>query len=313
VDAYDDPNASIDLQNFSAQFGVEGITSNSFQVVFAPAGGPTPGSCTAGPAPRPASAGANGWDVEESVDIEYAHAMAPEAKLYLVEAQTNLDTDLYCGVTIASQLVAAAGGGEVSMSWGTGEFSGETGVDPVFTERGVVYFAASGDSPGVIYPSASPNVVSVGGTSLSMNSNTGRFEFENTWQDGGGGLSAFEPRPNYQNVIADIVGRQRATPDVAAVANLNTGVWVLDSLVFGPGSWFIVGGTSVASPVMAGTVNAAGSFAPSSQSELGKMYASPAGFGDITFGNCGPYMGNFATPGWDFCTGLGSPDGYFGK
>jgi subtilase family serine protease len=313
VDAYDDANAFIDLQSFSAQFGVKAITPSTFQVVFAPAGGSTPGSCAAGPAPQPASAAANGWDVEESVDIEYAHAMAPAAKLYLVEAQTNNDLDLYCGVTVASELVAKAGGGEVSMSWGGGEFAGETAVDPVFTQHGVVYFASSGDSPGVIYPSASPNVVSVGGTTLSMNINTGTFEFENTWQDGGGGPSAFEPRPGYQNEIAFLVGSQRGTPDIAADANLNTGVWVLDTLVFGPGSWYIVGGTSVSAPVMAGIVNGANSFSVSSQAELTKMYSSRSGFNDITFGNCGPYNGTLATFGWDSCTGLGSPDGYAGK
>ena len=313
VDAYDDPNAFIDLQGFSAQFGVKPVTPATFQVVYAPAGGSTPGSCAAGPAPQPASAAANGWDVEESVDIEYAHAMAPGAKLYLVEAQTNFDTDLYCAVTVASGLVAAAGGGEVSMSWGGGEFTGETAVDPIFTQHGVVYFASSGDSPGVIYPSASPNVVSVGGTTLSMNINSGDFEFENTWQDGGGGPSAVEPRPSYQNGIAFLVGSQRGTPDIAAEANLNTGVWVLDSLVFGPGSWYIVGGTSVASPVMAGIVNGANSFAASSQTELTKMYASRFGFNDIVFGVCGPYNGTVAAFGWDFCTGLGSPDGYTGK
>jgi len=313
VDAYDDPNAFIDLQGFSAQFGVKPVTPATFQVVYAPAGGSTPGSCAAGPAPQPASAAANGWDVEESVDIEYAHAMAPGAKLYLVEAQTNFDTDLYCAVTVASGLVAAAGGGEVSMSWGGGEFTGETAVDPIFTQHGVVYFASSGDSPGVIYPSASPNVVSVGGTTLSMNINSGDFEFENTWQDGGGGPSAVEPRPSYQNGIAFLVGSQRGTPDIAAEANLNTGVWVLDSLVFGPGSWYIVGGTSVASPVMAGIVNGANSFAASSQAELTKMYASRFGFNDIVFGVCGPYNGTVAAFGWDFCTGLGSPDGYTGK
>lgn len=312
VDAYDDANAFADLQAFSAQFGLAPITPTSFQVVYAPLGGLTPGSCS-GPALQPQSAAFYGWDVEESVDIEYAHAMAPSATLYLVEAQSNYDTDLYCAVSVASTLVAAAGGGEVSMSWGGGEFSTETIVDPIFTKHKVVYFAASGDSPGVLYPSASPNVVSVGGTSLSMNLNTGTFESENTWQEAGGGLSAFEPRPFYQDFIAGIVGPQRGLPDVSADSNLYTGVWVLDSLVLGPGTWYIVGGTSVATPITAGIVNAAHSFAESSQAELLQMYLSPFGFTDTTVGSCGPYMGYLAKPGWDFCTGLGSPRGYFGK
>jgi kumamolisin len=312
VDAFDDANAFADLQAFSAQFGLAPITATSFQVVYAPPGGLTPGSCS-GPATQPPSAALYGWDVEESLDIEYAHAMAPSATLYLVEAQSNFDTDLYCAVTVASNLVAAAGGGEVSMSWGGGESPDEVTVDPIFTKRKVVYFAASGDSPGVIYPSASPNVVSVGGTSLSMNLNNGKFESENTWQEGGGGLSAYESRPFYQDIIAGTVGSQRGLPDVSADANLYTGVWVLDSLVFGPGSWYIVGGTSVATPITAGIVNAAHSFAQSSQAELLQMYLSPFGFTDTTVGSCGPYMGYLAKPGWDFCTGLGSPRGYFGK
>jgi len=312
VDAYDNPNAYVDLQAFSAQFGFAAVNPTSFQVVYAPPGGVTPGSCS-GPATQPPSAAIYGWDVEESVDVQYAHAMAPQATLYLVEAQSNYDTDLYCAVSVASALVAAAGGGEVSMSWGGDEYPDETSVDPVFTKNRVVYFAASGDGPGTIYPSASPNVVSVGGTTLSMNFNTGRFELENTWQETGGGLSLFEPRPVYQDTIAGIVGLQRGLPDIAAVANLYTGVWVLDSLVFGPGTWYIVGGTSVATPIMAGIVNTAHSFEPSSRAQLLKMYLSPFGFNDITLGTCGVYMGSFAKQGWDFCSGLGSPYTYFGK
>jgi subtilase family serine protease len=321
VDAYDDPNAYSDLQTFSAQFGLAPITPSSFQVVYAPSGGLTPGSCaTHPPGPQPPSAAPTGWDVEESLDIEYAHAMAPNATLYLVEAQSEYFTDLLCGVTVASNLVAKAGGGEVSMSWGTGEpaeFSAQyplqTEMDPVFTKRGVVYFASAGDGPGAIWPSTSRSVVSAGGTTLSTDQTTGTFLVENTWQDGGGGLSAIEPRPPYQNGIAFLVGTQRGTPDIAAIANPNTGVWVLDTLVFGPGTWYIVGGTSVSSPLIAGIINAAGSFALSSPEELSGIYSHPFGFTDLTFGDCGIYIGNFATPGWDFCTGWGSPRGYSGK
>lgn len=312
VDAYDDPNAFADLQAFSAQFGVRAPNPTSFQVVYAPLGGATPGSCT-GPATQPPNAAPYGWDVEESVDVQYAHAMAPRATLFLVEAQSNYDTDLDCAVTVASSLVARAGGGEVSMSWGGTEFPEETASDPIFTTHGVVYLAATGDDPGVIYPSASPYVVAVGGTSLSTNFNTGNFEFENSWQEGGGGASAFESRPSYQDRIARLVGTQRGVPDVSADANPITGVWVADSLVYGPGTWYIVGGTSLAAPTVAGIVNAAGSFAPSSTSELNTVYRAPFGFNDITVGNCGPYMGSWATPGWDSCTGVGTPDTYFGK
>jgi subtilase family serine protease len=312
VDAYDNPNAYEDLQNFSTQFGVTAITPSSFQVVYAPPGGTAPGSCTGAPV-QPASALLYGWDIEESLDVQYAHAMAPLATIYLVEAQSNYDSDLYCAGAVASELVAAAGGGEVSMSWGGGEYMGENSNDVVFQTPSVVYFAATGDGPGVIYPSASPHVVAVGGTSLSFNSSTGSFLAENSWQSGGGGVSAFEPKPGYQAGFPGISGPGRHVPDIAADANLFTGVWVLDTL-YGPGTWFIVGGTSVATPLMAGIVNAAGSFAASSVAELRNIYGSSgAGFTDITYGNCGPYMGTFAKAGWDACTGLGSPKGYSHK
>jgi kumamolisin len=313
VDAFDDPNAYTDLQAFSSQFGVAPINPSSFIVVYAPSGGTT-GTCT-GPATEPPVDPTGGWEIEESLDIEYSHSMAPEATLYLVEAQSNYDSDLLCGVTLASGLVQKAGGGEVSMSWGSGEFSSETAFDSFFTAPGVVYFASSGDAPGVSWPNASPNVVSVGGTTLSTNPVTGSFIGENGWQVAGGGPSAYESRPSYQNGIASIVGSQRGVPDVSLDSNPNTGVWVLDNFLCGTAPcWYIVGGTSVASPTMAGIVNAAGSFSPSSSAELTKLYREgESGFNDLTMGSCGLYMGYFATTGWDFCTGLGSPRGYFGK
>jgi subtilase family serine protease len=229
-----------------------------------------------------------------------------------VEAQSNSNSDLYCAVSVANRLVAAAGGGEISMSWGTAEYAAETGADALFTKPGVVYFAGTGDGPGLIYPAASLHVVAVGGTSLSANSATGAFISENSWQYGGGGPSAYELKPSYQYGIAGIAGNQRHTPDVAADANPFTGVWVLDTLVSGPGTWYVVGGTSLATPLLAGIVNAAGNFAASSAAELATIYTN-AGFTDIKVGNCGPYMGTFAKTGWDFCTGMGSPKGYTGK
>ena len=307
VDAYDDPNAFLDLQTFSTQFGVIPVTASSFQTVFAPHGGSTPGSCSGTGTRPPSAANNNNWDIEISLDVQMAHAMAPLAKIYLVEAQSSSFADLLCAVTVGSNLVAAAGGGQVSMSWGASEFPSETIIDPVFTTPGVVYFASSGDSAGVIYPSASPNVVSVGGTSLSTNPSTGNFISENTWQDSGSGVSFYEPRPAFQDGIAQLVGARRGTPDVAAVANPSTGVWVRNTLPAN-GGWYVLGGTSVSAPVWAGIVNAKGGFASSSQAELSVLYAKNYdGFTDIKSGNCGPYVGYFADQGWDLCTGLGSP------
>ena len=145
VDAFDDPTAGPDLAYFSAQFGLP-FSPAQLQVVyedgsFAPPHDPT-----------------GGWEFEESTDIEYAHAMAPNATIYLVETDSNYLSDLLTGVEIASNLVncgnpdscpiGSKGKGEVSMSWGGPEFAEETGLDFVFTTPGVVYFAAAGDTAG---------------------------------------------------------------------------------------------------------------------------------------------------------------------
>jgi kumamolisin len=286
VDAYDDSTAASDLAVFSAEFG---LPAANLTVVYASGTRPAANS---------------GWQIEEALDIEWAHAMAPGAKIYLVEAASSGLGDLLTAVGVASKLVVAAGGGEVSMSWGSGEFSGETACDTVFTTPGIVYLASAGDSPGVIWPSASPNVVSVGGTALSRNPNTGFFQAELAWQQAGGGPSAYEARPAYQSGLSAITGTKRGTPDVSAVADPTTGVWV-----YSGGGWYIVGGTSVAAPVWAGILNNAGHFYGSSAAELSAIYAGAAGFNDITNGDCGPNEGYLALGAWSFCTGHGSPNG----
>lgn len=324
VDAYDDPSAENDLANFSEQFGVPGGVGN-FKVVYA--GGTAPPEDPTG-----------GWELEESLDIEYAHAMAPKATLYLVEANSDSDSDLFYAVIVASNLVHcgkttacppnARGAGEVSMSWGGSEWEGETAYDGVMTGPNAVYVAAAGDSAGVIYPSASPNVVSAGGTSTARSLETGNLIAEIAWSDAGGGASQVEPRPSYQNGIARYAGPTRATPDVSADANPNTGVWIYDSSpyegVSNPSNWWVVGGTSVAAPTLSGILNAAstvsGRFASSSSAELTELYtelANPfaygAAFNDITYGACNYYSGTFSGQGYDFCTGLGSPNTLWGK
>jgi len=296
VDAYDAPNAASDLAYFSSWFGLPVPSSSTFQVVYASGTEPAYDA---------------GWEVEESLDVQWAHAMAPNAKIYLVEAASNSFSDLYYAVSVASTLVAAAGGGEVSMSWGASEFSGEDSYDSYFQTSGVVYFAATGDAPGTSYPSASPYVVAVGGTSVGRNPATGLFRHETSWSEAGGGLSPYVSRPSYQNSIVGIVGPSRGVPDVSAIANPETPVWVYIS---DQGGWGTVGGTSVATPVMAGIVNSAGSFSKSTLKELQKIY-NPLNiyFFDITQGYCGPYAIYVPGPGWDFCTGKGSPRTKLGK
>ena len=118
--------------------------------------------------------------------------MAPNATIYLVEAQSQDPTDLLCAVIYAQSLVSAAGGGEISMSWGFGEFFTEVGyLSSTLAPPKVTYFASSGDSPGVIFPCASPIVVCTGGTSVGRNPATLNFTVESAWQDAGGGPSIF--------------------------------------------------------------------------------------------------------------------------
>jgi kumamolisin len=290
VDAYHYPTAASDLAAFSAQFG---LPQANLQVVFADGRQP------------PINAD---WNIEEALDIQWAHAMAPQAKIFLVEAASTSYSSLLNAVSVARNLVLSAGGGEVSMSWGGSEFSAETSYDAYFKQPGTIYFAASGDSPGVIWPAASPYVVSVGGTSISRNPTTGAFQQQLAWQAGGGGPSLYEPLPSFQSGVEGIPQTRRATPDVSADADPSTGVWVYVSPY-----WYIVGGTSVAAPVWAGIVNAAGRFSPASQNELTTLYANPGDLSDVVRGSCGPNEGYMAVEGWDFCTGLGSPAGYLGK
>ena len=248
------------------------------------------------------------WLVEEALDIEWAHAMAPQAKIYLVESvQVNTDPT-WSAVQLAAKLVAEAGGGVVSMSWGDPEVSQELSWDKYFTTKGVVFFAASGDSGlGVsIYPGASPNVISVGGTYFNRD-NSGNFVNEVYYTGGGGGdLSPYEPRPAYQNGVASVVGSHRGYPDVASD--------FCCAPIYLEGGWYSVGGTSWASPTFAGIVNAAAHKAKSSVTELTALYrelANPTyyshNFNDITQG------GSQCTVGFDECTGIGSPKTYAGK
>jgi kumamolisin len=221
-------------------------------------------------------------------------------------------------VDVATKLVVNAGGGEVSMSWGGSEFSGETSYDSHFNNASyVVYFAASGDTGGqTIYPSTSPYVVAAGGTTIHRDSN-GNFTSETAWSGSGGGPSTYEQIPSYQSVISSIVGAKRGIPDFSFDADPNSGVSVYDSTSCqGLSGWLVFGGTSVATPSLAGIVNTAGHFYQDSFQELGTIYPDYAGtnygtdFRDITSGTAGSYS---AGAGWDFVTGVGSNQGLNGK
>jgi len=291
VSAYDNPDATTDLDTFSTQFG---LPSADFSQVYASGKQPSndPG----------------GWSLEEAMAIEWAHAMAPAAKIYLVEAASNSLSDLFKAESVASKLVAAAGGGEISNSWGGSEFSSELADDKYFKKKTVVYFASSGDSGQLMYPGTSPNAVSAGGTTVNRDA-SGNFTGESGWSYGGD--SVYEPRPAYQDIIENIVGDFRGTPDFSFDGSPSSGVSVYDA--DGGYGWLVIGGTAVSSPSLAGIVNAAGHFYGSTKSELTKIYKEygipkeyKAWFRDIT-------TGNGCAVGWDFCSGVGSDLTYKGK
>ncbi len=302
VDAYDDPNAENDLGVFSTQYNLPACTSanHCFQKVYATGVKPA-ANCS--------------WAQEADLDIEWAHAMAPNAKITLVEAASNSSTDLAKAVNVASSLVSPSGEGfgEVSMSWGFTEYSGELSLDGNFNQRGVVYVAAAGDIGGhTSYPAVSPYVVAAGGTSLTFNL-AGQLISEKAWSSTGGGPSTYEPRPAFQSSVVSHVGTKRGTPDLAFDADPNSGVAAYDSTPCGGLSgWLVFGGTSLSSPAVAGIINLAGHFYASSDLELGVIYSGlgSSNFRDITVGQAGPYS---AAKGWDFTTGVGSSTGVAGK
>jgi kumamolisin len=288
VDAGYYPTAKSDLHAFSKYFG---IPDADFHVVYADGHRPPV-------YPE--------WLAEQALDIEWAHSMAPKAKLFLVESKLAYTDPTWQAIQVAGKLVAENGGGVISMSFGNLEWPREATADKYFTTPGVVYFAASGDSGlgRLIYPSASPNVVSVGGTIFNRDS-SGNFISE-TYGGGGGGLSRYLNRPSYQDVIKKIVGNARGNPDVASD--------YCCSAIYLQGGWTAVGGTSWSSPTFAGIVNAAGGKMKSSHDELTAIYREytnkreyKADFHDITAGDPSCKVG------WNFCGGVGSPRTYKGK
>jgi subtilase family serine protease len=334
VDAYDDTTAAADLATFDSQFGV---TAGTFTKIYG-TGNPANG-CVNGT--QPSSATGTGWDLEEALDVQYAHAMAPGAHIYLVEAASNSTANLLNAEQVAIACVKAGGGGQVSNSWGADEDSGETSNDGVFNAQNVVVLASSGDYSGTSWPCVSPNVMCVGGTTISRDQTTGAFQSETTWYNSdwyayedvgplgtGGGLSIYEPRPSYQSVISSIVGNHRGVPDIAAVADPASGVWVYSTTYCS--GWCSVGGTSLASPLFAGILNKAGYFWASSAVGLTTIYnqlqsgALASHVTNVNSGLCGPPGSSTypnasgggldpqnieATSGihWNYCTGVGVP------
>ena len=285
VDAYDDPTAESDLGVFSAQYGLPACTTANgcFTKVNQTGGSKLPRTDS-------------GWALEISLDIQWAHAIAPGAKILLVEASSNSNANLY-----AAEDYAKSHAGYVSNSWGGSESSGESANDSHFVQPGVSFFVSAGDAGlPAEYPSASPNVISVGGTTLNFSGST--LTSETGWSSGGGGCSSYETANAAQAAFSGYAqvncGGKRATPDVSLDADPASGVSVYDSTRYqGQSGWFKVGGTSASSPMWAARSADSGQVVNAAY-----VYGSAISYRDITQGNNGaPCL-----TGFDLCTGRGS-------
>jgi len=294
VVAYHYPTALNDFNVFSRAYGLPVETSTGatlaankvFQVLYASGHEPATNAS---------------WAQEAALDTEWSHALAPSAKIYLVEAASSSGSDLFSAVSYASRLPNVH---EVSMSWGGAEFEGEQNFDVVFTRPGVDFFAATGDTGGeVSYPASSKNVISVGGTTLTL-SRSNAVASETGWAGSGGGLSKYEATPKYQSALKL---SSRATPDIALDADPFTGVAVYDSTeANGFEGWMVFGGTSLATPTSAAIANLLGKKYNTQALQLSAIYAKlgvATAYRDITSGTAGS---NHAGVGYDLVTGVGA-------
>jgi len=297
IDAYNDPNIASDLSTFDSEFG---LPAASLSVVS------QTGSTTKLPATNA------GWDLEISLDVEWAHAVAPQAKILLVEANNDDTSNLMDAVNYARTV---AGVSVVSMSWGGSESSSQTSYDGDFTtptgHQGITFIAASGDDgsfDGVEWPASSSNVLSVGGTSLNLSS-SGAYESESAWSDTTGGYSEVESELSYQSGVQTT--GYRSTPDVSYDADPNTGVAVYDSVRYeGEAGWQEIGGTSEGAPQWAGIIALADQ--DRTASNLGTLNGTDQTLPTLysEFSNSTNYADSFhdvGNDGYSLLTGLGSP------
>jgi subtilase family serine protease len=291
VDAFDDPTAESDLGQYRSFYGLPPCTTANgcFRKV----------NETGGTLPMPPPSA--DWSLEISLDLDMVSAICPNCHILLVEATTNLDSDLYTAEDTAARL----GANEISNSWGGGEYSGQTSDDAHFNHPGIAITASSGDSGyGVEYPAASRYLTAVGGTSLTRNSSS-RGWTESAWSGAGSGCSAYDAKQSWQT---DTGCSRRTVADVSAVADPNTGV-----AVFYSNLWWTVGGTSASSPIVASVYALAGN--ASSVTYGSYPYSHTAGLFDVTSGSngsCSPSYLCTAQAGYDGPTGLGTPNGVSG-
>jgi len=292
VDAYDDPNVESDLATFSSNYGLPQCTTANgcFKKINQNGGTSYP-------------IADSGWSLEISLDVQIAHAICQNCKILLVEASSASLANLGA----AENRAASSGANVISNSWGASEFSGESSYESYFNHPGVAITASTGDGGyGVLFPAASRYVTAVGGTSLSSNAN-GTWS-ETAWSGAGSGCSRYIAKPSWQT---DTGCPGRTVADVSADADPNTGAAVYDSFGYQAQSgWFQVGGTSLASPLIASTYALSGNAA--SLNAGSTPYANLSSLNDVTSGSNGSCGGSYlctAMVGYDGPTGLGTPNG----
>jgi hypothetical protein len=317
VDAYDDPTVRGDLTTYDSTFGIPNpptcsatVTSACFEKVNQ--------SGATSPLPSKNS----GWALEIALDVETAHEICQSCKIVLVEASSSSGANLDAAEDTAYRLGAT----EISNSWGTsGEYSGEVAENAHFNHPGVAITVASGDNgyERFGFPAASPDVIDAGGTTLALTQSGGLYSWsgETAWGESGSGCSLYFSARAWQGAASGWpltgCGSARGVADVAADADPNTGAAVYDSTRYsGRTGWFQVGGTSLASPLIAAVYALAGNAANATADPSGYPasipYAHTSALHDVV---AGPSTGNCATTackaglGYDGPTGIGTPNG----
>lgn len=325
VNARHDPNIAAELAAFNAKFGLPTCATRVLAAnASLPLAAASRTSCelviaystSAGTLTATAPAYDSGWATEIALDVQWAHATAPLARLVLIEAPDAGVASLARAVALANRM----GPGVVSMSFGAAEGSWTPSYDSAFTGTGMSYLAATGDNgAAVAWPSVSSRVLAVGGTTLGYSGSGSRSE--TAWSGTGGGTSAHVALPSYQSGSIGGYAR-RAVADVAFNADPNSGQYVA---LISPGStsvrWVSAGGTSLATPQWAGLLAIANAMrAASAKALLGQPHAAlyqqiaavpksyAAAFQDVASGSNGSCASCAAQAGYDTPTGWGTPN-----
>jgi subtilase family serine protease len=251
-----------------------------------------------------------GWAQEISLDLDIVSAACPGCHILLVEASSASFTNLAAAVNYAAKQPGVVA---ISNSYGGGDSSGTTSVAKAYNHPGIAVTASTGDNGyEVESPASFAGVVAVGGTSLNGSQASGWSE--SAWSGAGSGCSTLNAKPGYQTAATQCSGK--ATADVSAVADPNTGVAVYDSYSYqGSSGWMQFGGTSASSPIIASVYAQAPSVYASTTGPSAADYTwhHTSSLNDVTSGSngtCATSVWCHSVSGWDGPTGLGTPNGY---